>query len=49
MYYISVVDYKEPESYEEAITGSDAEKWKEAMSDEIDSLKKNQTWTLVDP
>lgn len=41
---ISFVDYKEPE---EAITGSDADKWKEAMSNEINSLNKNQTWSLV--
>lgn len=38
---ISVRDYKELESYEESITGIDADEWKEAMNDEINSLKKN--------
>lgn len=37
----------EPLSYEEAKNCEDSEKWIEAMDNEIDSLKENNTWTLV--
>lgn len=46
---ISIVNYEEPETYEEAITSNEADKWKKAMDEEIDSLRRNQTWTLVNP
>jgi len=42
------VEFGEPSSYKEAIASSDAVKWKAAMEDEIHSLQKNQTWTLVE-
>lgn len=35
-------------SYDEATTGVDKEKWTEAISEEINSLKRNNTWTCVD-
>lgn len=41
-------DKPEPRSYQEALLDSDWEKWKEGMGDEMVSLKKNQTWVLVD-
>ncbi|KAL0307917.1 UNVERIFIED_CONTAM: Retrovirus-related Pol polyprotein from transposon TNT 1-94 [Sesamum calycinum] len=37
----------EPFSYEEAIESKNSENWIKAMNDEIDSLNKNRTWTLV--
>ena len=46
---IVITEQHEPESYDDAIICSNAIKWKEAMDDEIDSLKKTQTWTLVNP
>jgi hypothetical protein len=39
----------EPESFEEATSSGNAEQWKQAMDEEIQSLKQNQTWTLVEP
>jgi hypothetical protein len=30
------------------VKGSNSEKWKEAMKDEINSLAKNATWDLVE-
>ena len=41
-------DRGEPKSYKEAIEGPDGEKWIDASDDEMRSLKKNETWTLVD-
>jgi len=38
----------EPDSYEEAVNSTDADKWKKAMKIEIDSLNKNNTYELVD-
>ncbi|KAL0361357.1 UNVERIFIED_CONTAM: Retrovirus-related Pol polyprotein from transposon TNT 1-94 [Sesamum radiatum] len=37
----------EPFSYEEALGPSKSDKWKIAMEEEINSLMKNKTWTLV--
>ena len=41
------VDPEEPRSYEEAINSKQAEKWIQAMKEEMKSLHKNQTWKLV--
>jgi len=38
----------EPESYKEAVKGSNAEKWKKAMSEEMQQLKSNGTWELAE-
>ena len=43
-----IEDQGEPQSYEEAISSNDKCKWIEAMKEEMASLEKNQTWTLVD-
>jgi len=40
------MDY--PLSFLEAISSSDANLWEQAIRTEIDSIKKNNTWTLVD-
>lgn len=40
--------YSEPQSYEQALTLPDAEKWKEAINEEMKSLIQNKTWHLVD-
>ena len=42
----SVGDF-EPNTLKEALTSPQAEKWKEAMEDEMQSLEKNKTWTLT--
>lgn len=38
----------EPQTYEKAIATKDSSNWIEAMESEINSVRKNQTWTLVD-
>lgn len=37
----------EPETYEEALASDESSSWMEAMKEKIDSLAKNNTWTLV--
>lgn len=36
----------EPRSYQEAILRPDSRKWIQAMNEEMESVKKNETWTL---
>jgi hypothetical protein len=38
----------DPVTCDEAMTGNNADDWKAAMDDEMLSLKKNETWKLVD-
>ncbi|GKB24317.1 retrotransposon protein, putative, ty1-copia subclass [Tanacetum coccineum] len=35
-------------TYQEAVACEDSSKWKAAMKEEMDSLRKNKTWELVD-
>lgn len=42
----SAVTIDEPQTFEEAIVGDNAEKWKQAMTEKIESLRANNTWTL---
>ena len=37
-----------PSNYKQAVTGEDAEKWKEAMLKEMKSQEEHNTWTLVE-
>lgn len=37
-----------PETFKAAMESEECLKWKEAMDDEIESLRKNDTWDLVD-
>ncbi|GJU07579.1 retrovirus-related pol polyprotein from transposon TNT 1-94 [Tanacetum coccineum] len=37
----------EPESYSEALSSKESVQWKKAINEEITSLEKNQTWSLV--
>lgn len=39
---------EDPSTYSEAMSGQDSEEWWSAMHDEIDSMVKNQVFTLVD-
>ncbi|CAL0305419.1 unnamed protein product [Lupinus luteus] len=38
----------DPKCYEEAMQSLDHEKWQEAMESEMESMKINKVWTLVD-
>ena len=40
-------DIQEPKSYNEAVNSPQAKNWRKAMQAEYDSLKYNNTWTLV--
>jgi hypothetical protein len=40
-------EYKEPNSYKEALASEDAHLWQPAILDEYRSLVENETWTLV--
>lgn len=40
--------FHEPRSFREALSSSESEDWKQAIADELTSLKKNDTWTVVD-
>ena len=39
---------KTPSTFEEAIQSADSDKWLATMAKEMESLKKNQTWELVE-
>ena len=41
------IGIEEPNSYSEAIRSDNYQDWINAMKDEMDSLTKNKTWTLV--
>ena len=45
--FVTLAD-DEPANYREATNSPNAAKWQESMNDEFDSLKKYQTWYLVD-
>ncbi|KAL7304754.1 hypothetical protein TKK_0002986 [Trichogramma kaykai] len=44
---VATSDVFEPSTYDEATSGPDAEKWQDAIRQELQSLEKNGTWTLV--
>jgi hypothetical protein len=35
-------------TYRQAVGGGDAKQWEQSMEEEVNSLKENNTWTLVD-
>ena len=41
------LDDSEPKSYKEAVSSKNRKLWLDAMKEEMHSLEKNQTWTLV--
>ena len=42
------VQYNDPETVEDVLSGKNASCWKQSMQKEFQSLKDNNTWTLVD-
>ena len=48
LYHILYTDGSEPECFDEAMQGDTQIKWEHAMKEEMDSLLKNQTWSLVE-
>jgi transposase InsO family protein len=45
---VLLLDNDEPTNYEEAMMSPDSGKWQDAMNSEMESMKENQVWTLVD-
>ena len=45
--YVFLIDFSEPEIYEEAMKVETRKKWEKAMEEEMDSLMHKQTWDLV--
>ena len=43
------IEIPEPSTYNEAISSDEAAEWIVAMTEEMESLHKNQTWELVKP
>ena len=39
---------REPDTYDEAVNSNEAENWKSAIKDEIESLELNRTWDVVE-
>jgi hypothetical protein len=46
--YVMAAELSSPSSFSEAINSEDGDLWKSAMEDEMNSLKENDVWTLVD-
>lgn len=46
--FINYCDANAPMTYQEAISTENANQWKLAMNDEIQSLETNETWDVVD-
>jgi len=43
------LDIEEPKIYTEALIGPESKRWLDAMRSEIESMRENQVWNLVDP
>jgi len=43
------IEILEPSTYNEAISSDEAAEWTVAMTEEMKSLHKNQTWELMKP
>ena len=48
LHYLLLTDEGEPESFDEALQVEDSIKWEQDMDDEMRSLKKNDTWMLIE-
>ena len=47
-YYMLLTEDGEPQCYSEAVQVDDSVKWKSAMEEEMNSLQKNETWSLTE-
>lgn len=45
---VNITEFDIPLSFEEAIQGKDSQKWKEAISEELQSHSENKTWKIVE-
>ncbi|KAL8092162.1 hypothetical protein AgCh_034456 [Apium graveolens] len=47
-YYMLLTEDGEPQCYSEAVQVNDSVQWKSAMDEEMSSLEKNETWSLIE-
>lgn len=47
-YYMLLTEDGEPQCYSEAVQVDDSVQWKSAMEEEMNSLEKNETWSLTE-
>ncbi|GBN11683.1 Retrovirus-related Pol polyprotein from transposon TNT 1-94 [Araneus ventricosus] len=43
-----MAEFSNPDFYASAMASNDADKWKQAMDEEMNSLQENETWDLVE-
>jgi len=48
-YEANITEFDEPTSYNEAVTGKDADKWKRAIDEELKAHETNETWVYQHP
>ena len=48
VYFALFTGGETPSSFEESVQSADSDKWSTAMAEEMKSLRKNQTWELVE-
>lgn len=46
-YSINIAVFRPPATYDEALEGPDAEKWRKVINYELKQHEKNSTWQLV--
>lgn len=46
-YELNIAVYNTPLRYQEAVEGPDADKWVQAVQNELEAHRKNETWTIV--
>lgn len=46
-YQANFAEWETPNSFEEAVSGKNAEKWREAIQEELQAHEQNKMWTLV--
>lgn len=46
-YELNFAQHIIPETFQEAVTRKDSNKWKQAIKDKLEAHKQNTTWTLV--
>lgn len=45
---VNFIEFEIPNTYEEAVSGANHRDWKRAIAEELQSHKKNNTWTITD-
>lgn len=45
---LNIAEYTTPCSFQEAVTGPQATQWKQAIQDELQALRQNETWKVVE-